>query len=344
MKEELMSQFGIDADPFDIRNPTEKLIGEEQQEKNLIKFMSQDRAIMLHGETGSGKTTMVTNLCRKINSNEIGELKGCRCLLYGDKANLKDFSRKFLFHKMFRFGKPLIIMIDEIAFSNEDDIMTISASWDNKKIKSIVYVQISDTPKYDKLWRRIGEFRVRMRLISEMEIYEMLKVRQGAIPIFHDDALRYISYNCNNSPTTALQRCSWMADELSDGKTPVSLVHVKEFSQKNFKTESEKKEKIPAPVKEDGDKISQLSNSPLEKDIIRQLRISSMTQKQLAEALKTDDKSIAARISTLKKDKKVVIVDPKRPKKFGLPPEFERKLLTDAKEKHESKKEEAEKK
>ena len=98
------------------------------------------------------------------------------------------------------------------------------------------------------------------------------------------------------------------------------------------KTESDKKEKLPAPVKDENDKISQLNNSPLEKDVIRQLRISSMTQKQLSEALKTDNKSIAARISSLKKEKKVVVVDPKRPKKFGLNQEFERKLLTDVKD------------
>ena len=72
MKEELLAKFGISADPFDIRNPTEKLIGEEQQEKNLVKFMAQDRAILLHGETGSGKTTMVTNLCKRVNTNGIG--------------------------------------------------------------------------------------------------------------------------------------------------------------------------------------------------------------------------------------------------------------------------------
>ena len=130
-----------------------------------------------------------------------------------------------------------------------------------------------------------------------------------------------------------------MADELSDGKKPVTLPQVKEFYQKNFKSEAEKKEKLPAPIIEEGDKISQLSNSPLEKEIIRQLRISSMTQKQLADALKTDDKSIAARISSLKKEKKVVIVDPKRPKKFGLPHEFERKLLTDVTKTENKKKE-----
>lgn len=338
MKEELLSKFGANVDPFDIRNPTEKLIGEEQQETSLIKFMSQDRAILLHGETGSGKTTMVTGLCRKINSNEIEEIKGCKCLLYGDKSNLRDFSRKFLLHKLFSFGKPLIVMIDEVAFADENDLMAISAAWDNKKIKSIVYVQIGETPRYDKLWRRIGEFKVRMRLISEMEIYEMLKVRQGDLPLFHTDTLRYISYNCNNSPTTALQRCSWISDEISDGKTPISLAEAKEFYQKNFKAESEKKEKLPAPAAEEGDKISRLDNSPLEKEIIRQLRISSMTQKQLSEALKTDNKSIAARISSLKKEKKVVIVDPKRPKKFGLAPEFERKLLTDVKENPSDKK------
>jgi len=338
MKEELLAKFGINADPFDIRNPTEKLIGEEQQEKNLIKFMAQDRAMLLHGETGSGKTTMITNLCKRINANEIEELKGCKCLLYGDKSNLKDFSRKLLLHKLFGFGKHLIIMVDEIAFSNEDNLMTISVAWDNKKIKSIVYVQISDTPKYDKLWRRIGEFKVRMKLISEFEIYEMLKVRQGDLLMFHPDALKYISYNCNNSPSAALQRCSWMVDELSDGKTPIALEHVKQFYQNNFKTESDKKEKLPAPVKDENDKISQLNNSPLEKDVIRQLRISSMTQKQLSEALKTDNKSIAARISSLKKEKKVIVVDPKRPKKFGLTPEFERKLLTDVKENTSNKK------
>lgn len=329
MKEELLSTLGIENDPFDIRNPTEKLIGEEKQEENLIKFMSQNRATLLHGETGSGKTTMVTNLCKKINNNEVKELQGCKCLLYGDKANLKDFPRRRFMHRLFGFGKKLIIMMDEIAFTNEDDVMTISAAWDNQQLKSVVYVQISETPKYDKLWRRIGDFKVKMRLISEMEIYEMLKMRQGDLKIFDDSSLRYISYNCNNNPTFALQRCSWIVDELSNGKNPIKLEQVKDFYKKNFKAEVSEKEKIPDAVKQDNDKISQLPNSPLEKDIIRHLRISSMTLRQLSDALKIDIKSIAARLSSLKRKKHVSIVVAKRPKKYGLNPEFERKLLTD---------------
>ncbi|GEM_PF-2739622 len=325
-------KLGLKEDPFDIRNPSQKLIGEDDQEKKLTKFISQGKAILLHGQTGSGKTTMITNISGKINDDRIEELKGCKCIFYGDKDNLKDFSRRLWKHKLFSFGKPLIVMLDEIAFGNEDDVMMISAAWDSQKIKSVVYVQISETPKFDKLWRRIGDFKVEMRLISEKEIYEMLKLRQGELKIFDDNALRYVSYNCGNSPSLALQRCSWIADELGKHNQAVSLEEIKQFYQENLKTSPLSKLKEPVNEPDSNDPIDKLSLFPLERDIVRQLHISPMTMRQLSDALKTDLNTISSRISNLKKHKKVLVLDKKRPQKYGLIPAFEMSLLTDVKE------------
>lgn len=342
MDEKTLEKLGLKEDPFDIRNPSQKLIGEDDQEKKLTKFISQGKAILLHGQTGSGKTTMITNISNKINDDGIEELKGCKCVFYGDKDNLKDFSRKLWKHRFFSFGKPLIVMLDEIAFGNEDDVMMISAAWDKQKIKSVVYVQISETPKFDKLWRRIGDFKVEMRLISEKEIYEMLKLRQGDLKIFDDNALRYVSYNCGNSPSLALQRCSWIADELGKHNQAVSLEEVKQFYQENLKTSPLPKLKEPVDEPDSKDPIDNLSLFPLERDIVRQLHISPMTMRQLSDAVKTDLNTISSRISNLKKQKKVYVLDKKRPQKYALNASFERSLLTDVKENPRSKKEDTE--
>lgn len=344
MNEKTLEKLGLKDDPFDIRNPSQKLIGEEEQEKKLIKFISQSEALLLYGQTGSGKTTMITNLSRKINDEKIEELEGCRCIVYGDKDNLKDFSRRLWKHRLFSFGKPLIVMLDEIAYANEDDLMVISAAWDKKKIKSVVYAQISDNIKYDKLWRRIGkDFKVEMRVISELEIYEMLKLRQGNLKLLSDNSLKYVSYNCGNSPSLALQRCSWIVNDLGEPSKEIPLEDVKMFYQKNIKNVQLPKSKETA-AEEPKDMIDRLDLFPLEKQIIRQLRISSMTMKQLSEALKTDLNTISSRISNLKKHKKVLVLDKKRPQKYGLVPAFERSLLTDVKENPSSKKEEDESK
>ena len=338
MDEKTLEKLGLKEDPFDIRNPSQKLIGEDDQEKKLTKFISQGKAILLHGQTGSGKTTMITNISGKINDDSIEELKGCKCIFYGDKDNLRDFSRKLWKHRLFSFGKPLIVMLDEIAFGNEDDVMMISAAWDKQKIKSVVYVQISETPKFDKLWRRIGDFKVEMRLISEKEIYEMLKLRQGDLKIFDDNALRYVSYNCGNSPSLALQRCSWIADELGKHNQAVSLEEVKQFYQQNLRTAPMPKLKEPVDEPDSKDPIDKLSLFPLERDIVRQLHISPMTMKQLSDALKNNINTISSRISNLRKQKKVFVLDKKRPQKYSLTSAFERSLLTDVKENTSNKK------
>jgi hypothetical protein len=180
-----------------------------------------------------------------------------------------------------------------------------------------------------------------MRVISELEIYEMLKLRQGSLKLLSDNSLKYVSYNCGNSPSLALQRCSWMVNELGKPNKEISLEEVKNFYKENIKSTQLTKSKESV-AEEPEDLIDKLDLFPLEKQIIRQLKISSMTMKQLSDALKTDLNTISSRISNLKRHKKVLVLDKKRPQKYGLIPAFERSLLTDVKENSESKKKETE--
>ena len=162
-----------------------------------------------------------------------------------------------------------------------------------------------------------------MRVISPLEIYEMLKTRQGQYAIFDDHALRYVAFNSNNNPRTALQRCDLIAAEHAENGKKISLEQTKSFKFPGTKIEEE----IKSPVITG--KVKDLDASPLEKCIIGQLRITRSTMDELAKVCNADKNTITSKISKLRKGKKIIIVDKKRPKKYGLNKEFERTLLGD---------------
>lgn len=320
-------KFEYKYNPFDFRNPSERLIGEEEQEKRLIKLIASNQAILLYGETGCGKTTLARNISHKIENGEIEELKNAKCLyIRCDKDELKSFPWKFFVHKLTSFGKPLIVILDESSFADEKDGIRVSALWDDHVIKSFVCVQMNEKAKLDQWEGRIGDDKkIKMRTITASEIFEMLKLRQGDKKIFDDNALRHISLNCHNNPRTSLDRCDMIAEELSSASKSITLDDVKKY---NFEVAKAKTVEAEQAAKKE-DKIDDLEVSPMERKIIRELRISSRTMKDLASVCDTGLNTISSKLSKLRKEKKVVIVDKSKPKKYGLNKEFERTLLGD---------------
>lgn len=320
-------KFGYKYDPFDFRNPSEKLIGEDEQEKRLIKLVASNQAVLLYGETGCGKTTLARNIARKIENGEIKELKNIKCMyLRCDKDEIKSFSWRYFKYKLTSFGRPLVVIMDESSFADEKEGIKVSALWDDHEIKSFVCVQMNEKAKLDQWEGRIGDDKkIQMRTITASEIFEMLKLRQADKKVFDDNALRHISLNCNNNPRTSLDRCNMIAEELADTSKVITLDDVKKY---NFEV-AKAKAVAAEPVAKKGDKINDLDASPMEKKIIGELRISSRTMKDLASACNTGLNTISSKLSKLRREKKVVIVSKDKPKKYGLNKEFERGLLSD---------------
>lgn len=318
-------KFKFDENPYDIRNLSSKVIGEEAQERQLIKWISNEKAILLHGPTGVGKTTLVSNLCNRIKDNKVADIEGFRCIKFScDRESIANFPRQFKFKKLFSLGKKFIVVLDEVQFAKPEDLIKVSSLWDNKDITSVVYVQINEKPKLDQLVRRIGIHKIKMRTINQEEIEELIKQRTGEVKIFDDDAIKHIAGACNLNPSIALQHCDSIAGELAKPGKAIDLKQVKTFNLDSIKYE---KEEI---LKSETDEIiDKLDLSPLQKKIVKHLRINSMTIRQLADSIEASLGTISKQLNKLSKENKVKIVDQNKPKKYGLMPEFERSLLTD---------------
>src|SRR3989338_8313893 len=142
-------KFGWKENPYDVRNLSETLIGEEAQEKQLVKFIDNQAAALVYGPTGIGKTTLLKQLAKKLNSGEIDGLSGIKALYYrGDVDELKKFPADLRRSRLFSFGtKRVVVFVDEAHFAKEEDLIRVSSAWDMKQIVAVIYAQIKEYHK-----------------------------------------------------------------------------------------------------------------------------------------------------------------------------------------------------
>ena len=332
-------KFELKEDPYDIRNLSENVIGEEAQEAQLIKWIGRGRACLLYGPTGVGKTTLARMLVKRLEKREIPELFHWDVLYYScDRDSLQDIPTqvenakqpfawlRWLARKTRKNKKAIVVFLDEIHFGDPRDVIRVSAYWDIHKIHSVVYIQIAENPTLPQLVRRIGPHKVRMRTINRDEIATLIRQRTGDVQVLDELAILHIASNCGLNPSIALQHCAQVAEDLAHPGKPILLDQVKTFHFEDTALDRE----IPAAQDVQGDTIDRLSTvGPAHKKILRQLRISSTTINDLATACGMKPKPVAARLGELRKKDMVEEKDSSRPKRFGLVPEFERELLSD---------------
>lgn len=327
------NDFGFKQNPYDQRIPSKKIIGEDKQEKEIVKLIANNKLVLLSGPTGNGKTTLITDLKRKIDQGEIEELKGFKTIKYTLDEDEGTTIKKDIKKKQF-FGllKPkIVVFVDEAHSKFAENALEILAQWNKQIVNSIVFAQINEKHKYDQIDSRISHNKIKIKTLSEDEMIDVLRMRTDPEEIFTDDALKHIAVTKRNM-RDALELCDDAAIKFAKKGHKISLDQIKKLNAQVTK----KKEKIEEKESEepiiDKSPIEKLKVSPLQRKIIAQLYISDRTMAELVDSIKNDEgeniqlPTLSKQLSLLTKKGMIVITDDNKPKKYGLETGLSRKL------------------
>lgn len=324
-------RFGLELDPFDHRNLSPRVLGHDNEKRQLIEWVKEGRSILLYGATGVGKTNLINEVMQEIKENKIEGLENFGIMFHScDTAEKLEHIRRYKKAKGF-FGlgrKKVAAFMDEVHFGEDKDLIGVSAMWDKKDIHSAVFVQIHPKPKLDQLMRRIGIYKVKLNSIPKSTITNIINQRTGDKTIFDPDALEAVIKMGGENPSIVLQLCGEIASYIADPKKSITLKDVKEFRFSDIEgmsKEALRNIKLPDTLDEKARKKA--GCSPYEWDVVKNLRTGDMTLKELAKDLEKKPNSVGTILNRMMKEEKVRITNTGRPKRYGLVDKFEREYI-----------------
>lgn len=326
------NQFDFKENPYDQRIPSKKIIGEDKQEKEIIRLISNNKLILLNGPTGFGKTTLINDLKNKIDKGEIEELIGFKTIKYtlekDEGTTIKKDIRKKQFYGLLR--PKIVVFIDEAHGDFYKNALQIKAYWDDQTINSIVFAQINEKHKLDQIDSRISHNRIKVKTLTEDEMTDVIKMRTEPIDIFSENALKHIVITKRNM-RDALELCDDAAIKFAKKGHEITLEQIKKINAQVTK-KIEKKDQQEVTTKIEKSPIEKLKVSPLQRKIISELHIADRTMAGLVEIIKNDDdknvslNTLNKQINLLVKKGFIIITDDNKPKKYGLETGLSRNL------------------
>jgi len=339
--------YGFEKNPFSIE-PTDFIIGEQEQQKKLLDYVYSGDFCLLTGETGTGKTSLVKKLINK-------ELKSFKCVfvdcdsLAGEgNIEINLFEKRFLKKSFFDFliRKEIIIFLDEMQSAPIDFLKQVKSSKQANKIKSVVGIQIENKVEYGSFKDRIGNKVIEMQLLNEVELRQLIKYRLNDNPkLFDDEAIQKIINIVGKIPRRVLDGCKEICIYYQSEKDAESRITKEEITRwgeerkvKQIKPELEKEEiKVVVEKKEEGKteieenrERFKIKFKGTKGDVLTLLAVKDSTLKVIYDKLGKSPQNITKVLDRLmKKDGIVEIKKDVKPKVYGLTDEYRKKIVID---------------
>ncbi len=224
-------ELGFFNNPFSIKPATfnNELMGYDQMVKDINNKVTQSNIILLSGDYGTGKTTILKKI--------IDEFRGEKRVIYyncNQSEKSIDFDRLLInaggfFRKLFRIKKKgMIILLDEAQDMNKKDLKQLKEYYDEEFFKSILFVsRTGDFQPTKELEDLVGENKFNFGVIGKTEAVKMIRERIGKLKFISDQSIIKI-FNKNNNPRAFLKNCEDVCRYVfENGDEEVKEEHIK---------------------------------------------------------------------------------------------------------------------
>lgn len=218
-------QLKFNENPLDSR-PNPRLINVEDQEEQLINHITKEEICFLNGPTGSGKTSLLFRIKKKLKNHKF---------IYLDADDLppnfnleEELKKQRNFFDLLTFkrypSKQPVLIIDEFQATDPNLVLKARSKWESREkrfIKSIIIAQIdkhlsnASGSFKDRLGRRMISLNMLdnkgMKDILRMRLYNQ-KAKTNYADKFTEEAISLLVKCADNNPRRLLEYTDMIFD------------------------------------------------------------------------------------------------------------------------------------
>ncbi len=226
-------ELGFFNNPFSTKPAAfhNELMGYDQTTEEISEKVAESDIILISGEYGTGKTTVLKRLISEFKG---GTFKGKKVIYYNCNQSEKsiDYNRLLInaggfLRRLFRIRKRnMIILLDEAQDMNRKDAEQVKNYYDEGFFKSVILVSSNENIKLTKeLEKSINRFK--LGNISREEAVEMIRKRIGSLRFISDQNIIKI-FNKNTNPRAFLKNSENVCRyAFENGDKEVAEKHIK---------------------------------------------------------------------------------------------------------------------
>ncbi len=313
-------KYGWNSNPFVVKYST-SLVGFEKEKSIILDFVHSGDACLVTGDSGVGKTSLLKWLQKTLGRYNIKYL------------NVEGISEFFSLQRYIGrkgFFRDKVLLVDEAHYADDTFRKEMKMLWDNNVLKSVIVAQTPDNLHLyaESFKNRIGKRQIRISGLDLDKAKELIEMRTDSKHPFEDGVIRMIIEDAKNNPRKILENCELLCIELQDSKiTPESARLVLREKKAIQLTEIAELQEPLLP-----DNLMPIVNrklkgfSPMQKRLILILLEGNRTAKQLSKILNSSEGSVGKQVSKLVENRVVSIMNHRRPKVYGLTPDFKTDL------------------
>src|SRR3989344_7424818 len=305
------NRYGWKKNPFEVKCSKE-VIGLDKEKEKLLDYVNSGDACIIIGDSGVGKTSLLKWLEKYLIRYKMNYI------------NAEEMNEYYSLKKHVKKGwiRKSILLLDEAHLCDEDLRKEVKLLWDENTIKSVVIAQMpTSLSEYsESLKKRIGSRILKLGKLDFEKAKALIEFRTKSYNPFDDNSLKLLLDEADYNPRKLLEKCELVCMELD--KEQLNEANIKSILLKNEAIDLEVLEKpkeveLPSnlmPISPD-----QLKGfAPMQKKIINILYENNRTINQMAQILNSSEGSVGKQINMLSESGVVYVVNPRRPKVYGL--------------------------
>lgn len=220
--------LGFYENPFSIKPAAfhDEILGNESLFKKISKKIEDSNFIIIHGEYGTGKSTILKRIIHKFGGKKQVAYFNCHEIEGGIDFESLLINAGGFFRRLFRIKKRnMILLLDEAQDIHKKDIENLKAYYDDGFFKSVVLVSKKED-NHTEIEKLAGENIFKIGNLGKEEAIELVRKRIGPLEFFPDEMITKI-FELDKNPRMFLKNCEDVCRLASeDGAEEVTKAHV----------------------------------------------------------------------------------------------------------------------